>query len=138
MYFSFRKPPEPEEPIYKKRPLATIAVILSMVGMFVLGPIGAIYKGMSEELKKKADYETVILILKQQKEKDDRQWEEIKNNRNNQQTISLPKNLEVVRPKAIKLMVKKLTPTEYISYMKMSPEQQLAYKKYRTDVTVWP
>jgi len=137
MYFSFRKPDPPPKPLYKQKPLATIAVILTIIGMFVLGPIGAIYKGMTEELKKKADYETVILILKQQKEKDDRQWEEI-NRQRQQTTVSKPKNLEIVRPKAIKLIVRKLNPTEYTNFMKMTPEQQIAYKKYRTDITVWP
>jgi hypothetical protein len=129
-----RKPPPP---IYKRKPIATAMLVLTMVTIFVLGPVGIIYKGMSEELKKKADYETVILILRQQKEKDDRQWEEIKNNRKQQQlAIIAPKNLQMM--KAIELKVKKLTPTEYGQYIKMTSEQQEAYKKYRTDITVWP
>lgn len=131
----WRKPPPP--PIYKRKPIATAMLVLTMVTIFVLGPVGIIYKGMSEELKKKADYETVILILRQQKEKDDRQWEEIKNNRKQQQlAITAPKNLQMM--KAIELKVKKLTPTEYVSFINMSSAQQAAYKKYRTDITLWP
>ncbi len=130
----WRKSPPP--PIYKRKPIATAAVILTMVGMFVLGPVGAIYNGMSEELKKKADYETVILILKQQQAKDDRQWEVIQSNSQQQKTISAPKNFQMME--SIKLKVKKLTPPEYLSYIKMSIPQQEAYKKYRTDITVWP
>jgi ABC-type lipoprotein release transport system permease subunit len=131
----FRRKPPPQ-PIYKRKPIATAAVILTMVGMFVLGPVGVIYNGMSEELKKKADYDTVVLILRQQKEKDDRQWEEIQNIRQQQATISAPKNLQMM--KAIELKVKKLTPTEYVSFINMSSAQQAAYKKYRIDITVWP
>jgi hypothetical protein len=128
----WRKPPP--QPIYKRRPIATAAVILTMVGMFVLGPVGAIYDSMSEELKKKADYDTVILILKQQKEKDDRQWEEIKNNRQ-QATISAPKSVQITGPAAImnrKVEVKKrvLTPEQFEKYITMSPEIQAKYKRY--------
>lgn len=135
----FRKPPPPPQPFYKKQPVATFAVLLTIIITFVLTPVGVIYDGMSEELEKKADYDTLILIMKQQKEKDDRQWEEIKNNRQSQQTaIQPPKNVQIVQPEAIKMVVKKLTPEEYLAFVKMTPEQQEAYKKYRTDVTVWP
>ena len=34
--------------------------------------------------------------------------------------------------------MKKLTPSEYIEYKKMSLEDKESYKKYRTDITVWP
>lgn len=123
--FSRWRQPPPEPPFYKKRPVATAAVILSIIGMFVLGPVGAIYKGMTEELKKKADYETVILILKQQEKKDDRQWKEIERNRNNKQTISTPKNMKVVTGAKIVL-----TPEEFNTYMNLSTERRVAYKKY--------
>ena len=138
MYFSFKKPEPPPKPIYKQKPIATLAVILSIIGMFVLGPVGAIYKGMTEELKTKANNETLLLYMKQQKEDNDRQWKEIERNRDTQQSISTPRNVKIVQPKAIKLVVKKLTPTEYVNYINMTPEQQIAYKKYRTDITVWP
>jgi len=46
----FKKQPLPP-PIYKRRPIATAAIILSIVATFVLGPIGVIYNSMSEELK---------------------------------------------------------------------------------------
>lgn len=101
--------------------------------MFVLGPVGVIYNGMSEELKKKADNATVILLIQQQKEENDRQWKEIQRNRDGS-----PQRNVVVAPKATKLEVKKLTPSEYADYIKMTPQQQEAYRKYRTDVTVWP
>jgi len=130
MFISFRKPVPRPKPFYREKPVATIAVILTMIAMFVLGPIGAIYKGMTEELKKKADYGTVILILKQQKEKDDRQWQEI-NRQRQQATISAPKNVQIQQGK-------RLTPSEYDAYIKMTPERKEAYKKYRTDVTEWP
>ena len=91
--------------------------------MFVLGPVGAIYNGMTEELKKKADYDTVILILKQQKENDDRQWKEIERNRITRQQTT------VMTPKILKLKVV-LTPQEFKSYMEMSSVDRSRYKKY--------
>jgi len=48
--FDRLKPPPPP-PIYKRQPIATIAVILTIVGMFVLGPVGYLWNGMAEELK---------------------------------------------------------------------------------------
>jgi len=132
----WRRPPP--EPIYKRRPIASIAVILTMIGMFVLGPVGAIYNGMTEELKGKADNATVILLIEQIKENDKRQWEEIKSNRQQKVAISAPKNTQIVKSQAIKLKVKQLTPSEYVTYTKMNPEQQESYRKYRTDITLWP
>ena len=133
----WRKPPPAPLPIYKRQPIASAAVVLTMVGMFVLGPVGAIYKGMTEELKAKADNKTVILLIEQIKENDKRQWKEIEANRQ-QSTISAPKNTQIVKSQAIKLVVKKLTPTEYVAYTEMNPDQQKAYREYRTDITLWP
>ena len=47
----FRSEPPPPPPIYKRQPIATAAVILTLVGMFVLGPVGYLWNGMAEELK---------------------------------------------------------------------------------------
>jgi hypothetical protein len=103
--------------------------------MFVLGPIGAIYKGMTEELKKKADYETVILILKQQEKKDDRQWKEIERNR--EKAPLPPKSVRITGPAAV--MTKKidpqrtklvLTPEQFEKYLKMESSIQVKYKRY--------
>ena len=46
----WRKPPPPPKPFYREKPVATAAVILTMVAMFVLGPVGAIYKGKTETI----------------------------------------------------------------------------------------
>ena len=120
----FRQPPPPP-PFYKARPVATAAVILTMIGMFVLGPIGAIYTGLTEDLKEKANNETVLLYMKQQKETDDRQWKAI------EKRLEPPKGLTIggksdtiVKPKVA------LTPTEFTQYMNMTPERRVAYKKY--------
>ena len=47
----FKKEPPPPLPFYKRQPIATWAVVLTMVSMFVLGPIGYIFNGFTEELK---------------------------------------------------------------------------------------
>jgi len=116
-------PPPPPEPIYKRQPIATTAVILTIIGMFVLGPVGMLWNGMAEELKKKADNATVIMLMQQQKENDDRQWEEIKNNRNQQPRMAG----SVIAPTSKKA---KLTPEQFEKYMSLSPEIRTKYKKY--------
>lgn len=135
-----REPPPPPEPVYRKRPIATIAVILSFIGMFVLGPIGAIYKGLTEELKSKANNETLLLYMKQQKEDSDRQWKEIERNRQQQiqlsppravkvQTpVSEPSKVEYIAPPAEKTKV--LTPEQFEKILSMKPEIRIKYKKY--------
>lgn len=122
----FRKP-APLKPFYKRQPVATVAVILTMVAMFVLAPVGVIYDGLTEELKGKADNATVILLIQQIKENDNRQWKEIENNRKQHQVaLQAPKNLQMktVRVKVI------LTPDEFEKYMNMTSESRVAYKKY--------
>jgi len=114
------RPPPPPPPIYKRQPIATIAVILTLISMFVLGPVGYIVKSIGEEMEKKANNETVILYMKQQKETDDRQWKAI------EQQIQAPKNLSINTPN------KKvaLTPSEFEKYMSLAPEIRVKYKKY--------
>lgn len=80
-FFQKEAPTPPPLPVYKRQPIASLAVVLTLIGMFVLGPVGVLWNGMAEELDKKADNETVIMLMQQMKEINDRQWEEIKNNR---------------------------------------------------------
>ena len=122
MLWIFKKK-EPPLPIYKKRPIATAALILTVIGMFVLGPIGAIYKGMTEELKKKANNETVILYMQQQKEKDDQQWKAI------ERIIIAPKGLAIESEQK-----RRLTPQEYIEYKKLSLEDRSSYREVTPEV----
>ncbi len=119
----FNKPPPPPEPIYKRQPIATAAVILTIVGMFVLGPVGALWNGMAEELKKKADNETIIMMLQQNKETDDRQWEAIKENRLAPRMTSQGK--ADVATRALPL-----TAQQFEKYMSLEPEIRTKYKKY--------
>ncbi len=119
------KKKEPPLPIYRRKPIATAGIILMAIGMFVLGPIGAIYQGMTEELKGKADNKTVILLIEQIKENDSRQWKEIEKNRE-QQTISAPKNLSINTERSGAI----LTPEEFTQYIEMTPEKRVKYKKY--------
>jgi hypothetical protein len=123
MYFSFRKPEPPPEPIYKRKPIATAAVILTVIGMFILGPIGAIYTGLSEELKEKANNETVLLYMKQQKETDDRQWQAI------EKKLEAPKQLVIKNESEVKKK-SALTPEQFEKYTMMAPDVQVKYKKY--------
>jgi hypothetical protein len=128
-----RQPPPP--PIYKKRPIATFAVILSFVGMFVLGPIGAIYNGLTEELKTKANNETILLYMKQQKENDDRQWKEIERNRQQQVQVMQPPQTVRIQPAAVPPNVIQkpkliLTPEQFEKILKLKPEIRTIYKKY--------
>ena len=117
-------PPPPPQPIYKRQPIATIAVIITLIGMFVLGPIGALWNTMADDLKKKADNATVILLMQQQKENDDRQWQEIRENRASKNII------QEIRPSKSMDNRECLTPEEFRNYIEMNPEVRTKYKKY--------
>lgn len=124
MLWIFKKK-EPPPPIYKRKPIATAAVILTAVGMFVLAPVGIIYESMSEELKQKANNETVILYMQQQKEKDDQQWKAI------ERIIVAPKNLTIEsEPSNVKVEKKILTPEQFKIYLSLEVEDRDKYKKY--------
>jgi hypothetical protein len=121
MFISIRKPDPPKKKWYMQP-----ALILSMIAMFVLAPVGAIYNGMSEELKKKADNQTVILLIEQLKEDSQRQWKEI--DRNRDRTEQRPSTtIKKAEPKEEK---KVLSPEEFEKYLNMKPEMQEKYKKY--------
>jgi hypothetical protein len=114
-------------PIYKRKPIATAAIILTVVGMFILGPIGVIYQGMTEELKKKANNETVILYMQQQKEKDDQQWKAI------ERIIEAPRNLTIKNEASkdnVEVQKQVLTPEQFEKYLSLKPEVRVEYKKY--------
>jgi ABC-type lipoprotein release transport system permease subunit len=148
MFNIFRKPPPPPPPIYKRQPIATAAVILTLIGMFVLGPVGVIYNGMSEELKKKVDNSTLQLMiekdrealkrqdeaLKKKNEKDEKQDQAIVENQKTlimlrqQAIIAQPSNMKIVKKN--KVEKKPLPPEIFEKYILMKPEIQVKYKKY--------
>jgi len=127
MKWLYRKEPPPK-PFYKKQPIATATFVFTIVCVLVLGPVGMLWNGMAEELKKKADNQTVIMLMQQQKENDDRQWEEIKNNRT-QKIIqhSLIGSVPTSVPTTQKV---KLTPEQFEKYISLSPEIRTKYKQY--------
>ena len=134
MFWRRQAPPPPPPPFYKARPVATAAVVLTIIGMFVLGPIGAIYKGMTEELKTKANNETLLLYMQQQKEDSDRQWKEIERNRE-QKTISAPK--KVIIKSQPKIGSREMVSTEALTKKAPEPVKQLVvlsvkdFKEYK-------
>ena len=107
MYFSFKKPPEPPPKKFYQQP----ALILTMVGMFVLGPIGYLWNGMAEELKKKVDNETLKLMI--QKDRDALKRHETKNREQEQAIVENQKAIQVLlREQAVMKATKKAdTPT---------------------------
>jgi ABC-type lipoprotein release transport system permease subunit len=154
MYNPFRKP-EPPPPIYKRQPLATAAVILTLVGMFVLGPVGVIYNSMSEELKKKVDNKTLQLMIQKDREALQRQEaalkeKGVKDEKQDAAIIENQKTLIMIRQKATVLdspkrvvikdtsrikesssVVKRPLPPDFFEkFIKLEPAIQERYKKY--------
>ena len=131
---------QPPKPIYKRQPIATIAVILTLIGMFVLGPVGVIYNGMSEELKKKVDNSTLQLMIEKDREALRRQDEALKEKgkkdepqdkaiiENQKTLIMLRTSINPVREKETVKQV--LTPEQFEKYLNMKPDSQAKYKKY--------
>ena len=134
MFSRWRRPPEPPPRKWFQQP----AVVLTMVAMFVLGPVGVIWNGMTEELKimRAEDKENKGAIIQNQLA--------IKELLTRQQMLLMPSKGVLQRTGKAdsfnfkKSAPKKLTPEEYAQYIKMNTQQQQAYRTYRTDVTLWP
>lgn len=136
---------QPPPPIYKRKPLATATLVFAIVATLVLGPVGYLWDGMTEELKKKADYNTVVILMKardekaakeeeirkeresRQKEKDDRQWKAI------EQMIQAPKTFKIKEEPVAKAKV--VTEKKYITketlnfYEKLSDKDKIEFRK---------
>ncbi len=109
----WRKPP-PEKPWFMKPGWVTIMITLIVI--FVLGPIGAIYQGIAEELKQN----TSAIVQNQLA---------IKELLTRQQMILAPKAVKIIDPP--RKTVKKPVPPDYFqAYMNMSQESRSGYKKY--------
>lgn len=157
LWFFRKQPSLPPPPIYKRKPIATVAVILTIVATFVLGPVGVIYNSMSEELKNVRSKVEVVqkekvdnTILKEalndlKEERRDRNKKAEKRDdaiQQNQQAIQkILIRQELAAPKGLKLMGKSiqvdtkkekttLTPQQFEKYLSMSPEVRVKYKKY--------
>lgn len=157
LWFFKKQQPLPPPPIYKRKPIATVAVILTIVATFVLGPVGVIYNSMSEELKNVRSKVEVVqkekvdnTILKEalndlKEERRDRNKKAEKRDeaiQQNQQAIQkILVRQELAAPKGLKLMGKSiqvdtkkekttLTPQQFEKYLSMSPEVRVKYKKY--------
>ncbi len=121
MNWFFKKQQPLPPPIYKRRPIATVAIILSMIGMFVLGPIGYLWNGMAEELKfvkgkveiiqkEKVDNEnlkdTLTELKEQRKETRETLKEQNESIQMNQIAIKeiLTRQQMIIVPKGLKLM----------------------------------
>jgi len=139
MFFWKREPPPPPPPIPFYRKPAVVSIILTVIIVFVLGPVGFIFNGMTEELEKKADNETVILLIKQIKENDDRQWKEIEQNRQ-QQAPAPPRNVQitgsaaVMNPVQTHEGVKALSFKDFKEYRNAIKEDQEAFRETRPEV----
>jgi len=160
-----KRQPLPPPPIYKRKPIATVAIILTIVATFVLGPIGVIYNSMSEELKSVRSKVEVVqkekvdnTILKEalndlKEERRDRNKKGEKRDdaiQQNQQAIQkilirqelyVPKKLRIIESKR-ETKKSTLTPEQFEKYILMSPKIRAKYKKYLketgTDVSSLP
>jgi len=139
-----REPPPPPKKFYQQP-----ALILTLVAMFVLGPVGVIYNSMSEELKQKVDNKTLQLMITKDREALKRQADELKEKgqkdekqdaaiienqktlimiRQQQTTIKSPESVKVMTK--AKVMKKPLPPDFFEKFIKLDPEVQARYKKY--------
>jgi predicted HAD superfamily hydrolase len=128
MFDIFRKPPPPPPKKWYDSRLPPL--IVTLVIIFIIGPIGVIYNSMSAELKQKANNETVILYMQQQKEKDDAQWDAIKNllDRQQQSVKVETRKVEIQTDK------RPLTPKEFIEYKQLSPEDKKSYRQITPEI----
>lgn len=151
-----KKVPEKPKPFYLRQPVATVAVILTMIGMFVLGPVGVIYKGMTEELQQKVDNQTLQLMLKNQqtlieqnkeeaerkREEDTKKFEELQ--KTQQETLRVIQDLQIRQAAPLQPSPTTNTPQPAVTkevfeyYMSLPPEQQKAFKNLHPSYQVLP
>lgn len=136
MFNFFKQPPPPPEPFYKKSPLATAALIFTMVCTLVLGPVGVIYKSMSEELKQKVDNRTLMLMI--EKDRDALKRHETENQNQDKAIIENQKAIrdilmkqQIIKPVQSQIQKKPLTPEMFTQYYTIKDKEiKLKYKKY--------
>jgi hypothetical protein len=135
----FKKDPPPPDP---KVPRWIVQSTMPFIFAIVVGLIAFITNGFSEDLKGKANNDTVIRFLEDQKKKDDQQWQAIQqlfqqqkddnkeiNNRFEEKLYRLENkidNNQYVNPTYEK---PPLTPLEFKDYMKLLPEERAAFRK---------
>jgi ABC-type lipoprotein release transport system permease subunit len=141
----WRKPPPPPPKKWFQQP----AIILTVIAMFVLGPVGVIYNGMTEELKKKVDNTTLQLMIQKDREALQRQEDALKerqkkDDKQDAAIVENQKTLMILRQQAqpqtsttnsrvVKIQEenkKPLPPEFFEKYLTMTPEVQAKYKKY--------
>lgn len=130
MYFKLGKPPEPPPKLWIQKP-AWVSLVVTIVVILVLGPVGAIYNGLTEDMKtmRSADKEQKGAIIQNQLA--------IKEILTRQEILlKAPKELKMVEPaeplnKVVEEKPKSfLTPAEFNTYMDMDAQRRAAYKQY--------
>lgn len=130
--------PEPIKPFYREKPIATAAIILTIITTFVLGPIGIIYNSMSEDLEKKVDNQTLQLMLKnqqvlieqnkeeakKQREEDAKKFESLQ--KSQQETLQIIQKIQLkeVVPQAVKRVEQSALTPEVIKYYFSLPKDK--------------
>ena len=150
----FKKEPPPPEP---KVPRWIIQATMPLLFAVFMGLVAFIANGFSEDLKGKANNETVILYIQKQKETDDRQWQAIqksfeKQNQDRQASEeSVRKELEGIReeirskkvispPSSVQVEQEKppLSPKEFQEYLKLNKEERAAFRKLHPSYATLP
>jgi len=118
--FNRWRTPPPPPPIYRRQPLATAALVFTIVGTLILGPVGYLWNGMAEELKsvKVENKETRGAIVQNQLA--------IKELLTRQQMIIAPKEITVPN----QIYKKPVPPELYNNYMDLTGERKQGYKTY--------
>lgn len=163
----FRREPPPPPP--KKNYLQPVLQIgVPIIFMILIGLLGIVYNGLAEELKTKADKESLELMIKHQEsviETNQKTLEKQQSNiekqqqtlnqtlqviqgiqmeqkalREEQERIKSPSTLRMapVTGTVTKSEKPPLTPTEFQQYMKMSPEEKEAFRKLHPSYSTLP
>ena len=141
----FRREPPPPPP---KSTLSTVMQIaVPIIFMIMIGLLGIVYNGLAEEVKTKADKESLELMIQNQKqlietnqrtlEKQQQNIE--KQNESIQQTLQIIKEVQTEQkllrqapsaPSGVTVReAPPLSPKEFKEYMEMTPAQKEAFRK---------
>lgn len=145
----FRKEPPPPPPRKNYlQPVLQIAV--PIIFMIMIGLLGIVYNGLAEEVKTKADKESLQLMIQNQKQLIETNQKTLEKQQQNiekqndsiQQTLQIIKEVQIEQkmmrqqPAPSGIMMRSgtvekppLSPQEFQQYMKMSPEEKEAFRK---------
>jgi len=157
-----REPPPPPPPPQRSYLQATLQIGMPIIFVIMIGLLGIVYNGLAEELKEKADKDSLQLMIQNQKQLIDTNQKTLEKQQENieKQQDVISETLQIIREVQIEQKAMKqapalappvsfrfkeapadkppLTPAEFQQYMKMSAGEKAAFRKLHPSYATLP